>query len=96
MCICHRHTGPSRGLITWVAIGYTSRSPSVRNDGTFNNARYISGVLRRVHLSFIRTSVRHEKNCKNKGITRNINPELNTVHQWSPSAGPPTGTDPWI
>ncbi|GFV39732.1 transposable element Tcb1 transposase [Trichonephila clavipes] len=44
-CICHRHTGPSPGVMSWDVIGYTSRSLLVRIDGTLNSARYISSVL---------------------------------------------------
>ncbi|GFX82992.1 uncharacterized protein TNCV_4938621 [Trichonephila clavipes] len=44
-CIRLRHTSPSPSVMVWNAIGYTSRSPPVRIDGTFNSARYISGVL---------------------------------------------------
>ncbi|GFV73904.1 transposable element Tcb1 transposase [Trichonephila clavipes] len=53
-CIRHCHTGPSPGMMVWGAIGYTSRSPLVRIDGTLNSARYISGVLRPMALPFIR------------------------------------------
>lgn len=53
-CIRHRHTGPSPGVMVWGAIGYTSRSPLVRIEGTLNSGRYISGVLRPVALPFIR------------------------------------------
>ncbi|GFV52972.1 netrin receptor UNC5C [Trichonephila clavipes] len=41
-------------MMVWSAIGYTSRSPLVRIDGTLNSARYISGVLRLVALPFMR------------------------------------------
>ncbi|GFY06030.1 transposable element Tcb1 transposase [Trichonephila clavipes] len=41
-------------MMVWGAIGFTSRSPLVRVDGTLNSARYISGVLRSVALPFIR------------------------------------------
>ncbi|GFV28617.1 odorant receptor [Trichonephila clavipes] len=44
-CVCHRHTGLSPDMMLWGAIGYTSRSPLVRIDGTLNSACYISGVL---------------------------------------------------
>nr|ALD51399.1 odorant receptor 8 [Locusta migratoria] len=33
-CIRHRHTCVSPGVMVWVAIGYTSRSPLIRIDGT--------------------------------------------------------------
>ncbi|GFU17226.1 transposable element Tcb1 transposase [Trichonephila clavipes] len=49
-----RRTGPSLGMMVWGAIGYTSRSPLVRIDGTLNRARYTSEVLRPVSLPFIR------------------------------------------
>ncbi|GFV48096.1 transposable element Tcb1 transposase [Trichonephila clavipes] len=52
--IRHRHTGPSPGIMVWGAIGYTSWSPLVCIDGTLKSARYISGVLRPVALSFTR------------------------------------------
>ncbi|GFX84300.1 transposable element Tcb1 transposase [Trichonephila clavipes] len=56
VCIPHRHTGLSPGVMTWVAIGYTSRSPLVRIEGTLNSTRYIFGVLRtNVALPFIQT-----------------------------------------
>ncbi|GFY19149.1 uncharacterized protein TNCV_4225131 [Trichonephila clavipes] len=45
VCIRHRDTGPSPGVVIWGVIGYTSRSPLVRIEGTLNSARYISGVL---------------------------------------------------
>lgn len=54
-CIRHRHTGVSPGVMVWGAIGYTSRSPLVRIDGTLNSGRYISDVLRPVALPFIRS-----------------------------------------
>ncbi|GFX19776.1 hypothetical protein TNCV_2076831 [Trichonephila clavipes] len=38
-CICHRSTSPSPGMIVGDAIGYTSRSPLVRNDGSLNSAQ---------------------------------------------------------
>ncbi|GFU06199.1 hypothetical protein TNCV_4765071 [Trichonephila clavipes] len=41
-------------MMKWGAIGYKSRSPLVHIDGIFNSARYISGVLRPVALTFIR------------------------------------------
>ncbi|GFV57107.1 transposable element Tcb1 transposase [Trichonephila clavipes] len=44
-CICHHHAGSSPGMMVWGAIGYMSRLPLVRNDGTLNSDRYISGVL---------------------------------------------------
>ncbi|GFW56416.1 uncharacterized protein TNCV_2089231 [Trichonephila clavipes] len=53
-CIRHRHTGQSPGVVVWVAIEYTSRPHLVRFDGTLNDARYISDVLRPVTLPFIR------------------------------------------
>ncbi|GFX68371.1 uncharacterized protein TNCV_2817451 [Trichonephila clavipes] len=53
-CIRYRHTGPSPGMMVWDAIGYASRSPLVSIGGTLNSARYISGVLRPVALTFIR------------------------------------------
>ncbi|GFU79007.1 transposable element Tcb1 transposase [Trichonephila clavipes] len=53
-CIRNRHTGPSPGVILWGAIRYTSRSPLVHSDGTFNSAHYISAVLRPVALPVIR------------------------------------------
>ncbi|GFW02463.1 transposable element Tcb1 transposase [Trichonephila clavipes] len=53
-CSRHRHTGPSSGMMVRGAIGYTSRSPFVRIDVTFNSARYIYGVLQLVALPFIR------------------------------------------
>ncbi|GFT46782.1 odorant receptor [Trichonephila clavipes] len=43
-CIHLRHTGPSPSVMVWGAIGYTSRSPLVRIDGTLNSARYISDL----------------------------------------------------
>ncbi|GFW91261.1 transposable element Tcb1 transposase [Trichonephila clavipes] len=49
-CIRHRHIDPSSGVMIWGAIGYTSRSPLVRIDGTLNNERNISGVLRPMAL----------------------------------------------
>ncbi|GFS75946.1 transposable element Tc1 transposase [Trichonephila clavipes] len=52
--IRHRHIGPSYGMMVWVAIGYTYRSPLVRIDGFLNRARYISGLLRPVALPFVR------------------------------------------
>ena len=54
-CIRHRHTGVSPDVMVWGAIGYTSRSPLVRIDGTLNSGRYISDVLRPVALPFIRS-----------------------------------------
>ncbi|GFU92681.1 transposable element Tcb1 transposase [Trichonephila clavipes] len=54
VCIRHRHTGPSPGMMVWGAIGYTYRSPLVSIDGTLNSVRYSPGVLRPVALSFIR------------------------------------------
>ncbi|PRD27111.1 UNVERIFIED_CONTAM: hypothetical protein NCL1_36258 [Trichonephila clavipes] len=45
-CIHHRHTYRSPSEMVWGAIGYTSRSPLVRINGTLNSARYISGGLR--------------------------------------------------
>ncbi|PRD32343.1 UNVERIFIED_CONTAM: Transposable element Tcb1 transposase [Trichonephila clavipes] len=53
-CIRLRHTGPSPDVTVWGAIGYTSRSPLVRIEGTLNSACYISGVLRPVGLHFTR------------------------------------------
>ncbi|GFS55068.1 uncharacterized protein TNCV_2441471 [Trichonephila clavipes] len=53
-CIHLRHTGPSTGVMIRGAIGYASRSSLVRNDGTLNSARYISGVLQPVALPFAR------------------------------------------
>ncbi|GFW30145.1 transposable element Tcb1 transposase [Trichonephila clavipes] len=53
-CIHHRHTSPSSGMMLWGGIGYMSRLPLVRIDGTLNNARLISGVLRPMALYFIR------------------------------------------
>ncbi|GFX87382.1 transposable element Tcb1 transposase [Trichonephila clavipes] len=41
-------------MMVWGAIGYMSRSPLVRIDGTLNSTRYISGLLRPVALCFIR------------------------------------------
>ncbi|GFX38715.1 transposable element Tcb1 transposase [Trichonephila clavipes] len=52
--IRNRHTGPSPDMMVWGSIGYTSRLPLVRIDGTFNSARYISDVLRPLALLFIR------------------------------------------
>ena len=54
-CIRHRHTGVSPSVMVWGAIGYASRSPLVRIDGTLNSGRYISDVLRPVALPFIRS-----------------------------------------
>ncbi|GFU49486.1 transposable element Tc1 transposase [Trichonephila clavipes] len=54
VCIRHRHTGPSPGVMVWGAIGYTCRSPLVRTDSILNSARYISSVLHSVSLPFIR------------------------------------------
>ena len=51
-CIERHHTGPSLRPILWGAIGYTSRSPLVHSDCTFNSDRYISIVLRLVALNF--------------------------------------------
>ncbi|GFY33749.1 transposable element Tcb1 transposase [Trichonephila clavipes] len=51
--INHRHAGPSPGMMVCGAIGYMSRSPLVRIDGTLNSARYISGVLRPVTVPII-------------------------------------------
>ncbi|GFY32964.1 uncharacterized protein TNCV_2877131 [Trichonephila clavipes] len=50
-CIHHRHTYRSPSEMVWGAIGYTSRSPLVRINGTLNSAHYISGGLRLVSLS---------------------------------------------
>ncbi|GFV19723.1 transposable element Tcb1 transposase [Trichonephila clavipes] len=52
MCIRHRRTGPSPGLMVWGAIGYTSRSSLVLIDGILDSARYTSGLLLPVALSF--------------------------------------------
>ncbi|GFY21363.1 uncharacterized protein TNCV_3994071 [Trichonephila clavipes] len=54
LAACIRHTGTSPGMMVCAAVGYTSRSPLARIDGTWNSARYFSGVLRSVALSFIR------------------------------------------
>ncbi|GFW86935.1 transposable element Tcb2 transposase [Trichonephila clavipes] len=55
VCIRHRHTGPSSGMMVWGAIGYTSWLPLVCIEGVLNSEHYISGVLRPVILPFIRT-----------------------------------------
>ncbi|GFX44058.1 odorant receptor [Trichonephila clavipes] len=51
--IRHRHTGQSTGVMVWGAIGYTSRSPLVRIEGTLKSAHSISGMLRTMALAFI-------------------------------------------
>ncbi|GFX08881.1 uncharacterized protein TNCV_2965921 [Trichonephila clavipes] len=51
--ILYRHTGPSPGVMTWEAIGYTSRSLLVRIKDTLNSVLKISGVLRPGALPFI-------------------------------------------
>ncbi|GFY29907.1 histone-lysine N-methyltransferase SETMAR [Trichonephila clavipes] len=53
-CIRHRHIGQSRDVMVWDVVGYTSRLPLVRTDGTLSSAHYISGMLRLVALPFIR------------------------------------------
>ncbi|GFV16180.1 hypothetical protein TNCV_3379441 [Trichonephila clavipes] len=52
--VANTHSSLSYWPILWCAIGYMSRSPLVRIDGTLNSARYISGVLQPVVLPFIR------------------------------------------
>ncbi|GFW67466.1 uncharacterized protein TNCV_3391371 [Trichonephila clavipes] len=40
-CVVHRHTGPAPGIMVWGGIGYHSRTPLVRIDGTLNSQRYL-------------------------------------------------------
>ncbi|GFT60691.1 transposable element Tcb1 transposase [Trichonephila clavipes] len=47
-CVMHRPTGPALGIMVWGGIGYHSRPPLVRIDGTLNSQRYISEVLESV------------------------------------------------
>ncbi|GFX56536.1 uncharacterized protein TNCV_74821 [Trichonephila clavipes] len=53
-CIRHRNITPSTGVMVWSAIGYTSQSLLIHIYGTWNSARFISGVLRAEALPFIR------------------------------------------
>ncbi|GFU24562.1 transposable element Tcb1 transposase [Trichonephila clavipes] len=52
-CVMHRLTGPAPGIMVWVRIGYHSRTPLVRIDGTLNSQRYISEVLEPVVLPYL-------------------------------------------
>ncbi|GFT63233.1 hypothetical protein TNCV_4747221 [Trichonephila clavipes] len=47
-CVMHCHTGPAPGTIVWGGIGYYSRTPLVRNAGTFKQSAL---HLRRVGAS---------------------------------------------
>ncbi|GFX50010.1 transposable element Tc1 transposase [Trichonephila clavipes] len=49
----HRHTGSCPGFMVWGGIGYHSRTPLVRIDGTSNSQRYISNVLEPVVLPYL-------------------------------------------
>ncbi|GFX74062.1 hypothetical protein TNCV_490261 [Trichonephila clavipes] len=51
----------------WGAIGYTSRLPLIRIDGTLKSVGYISGVVRPAALLFIRAQrnpVLHQDNAR--------------------------------
>ncbi|GFX87190.1 transposable element Tcb1 transposase [Trichonephila clavipes] len=50
--VMHCHTGPALGIMVWGGIGYHSRTPLVRIDGTLNSQRYISEVLEPVVLPY--------------------------------------------
>ncbi|GFU15778.1 transposable element Tcb1 transposase [Trichonephila clavipes] len=47
------HTGPAPDIMVWGGIGYHSRTPLVRIDGTLNSQRYISEVLEPVVLPYL-------------------------------------------
>ncbi|GFX90498.1 uncharacterized protein TNCV_4335021 [Trichonephila clavipes] len=71
VCICHRHTGLSPGVMLWDAIGSTSWSSLVRIEGPLNSARYIFGVLRPMALPFIRAlrnSMFQQNNARSPGL----------------------------
>ncbi|GFX89242.1 transposable element Tcb1 transposase [Trichonephila clavipes] len=51
--VMHRHTGPVPGIMGWDGIGYPSRTPLVRIDGTLSSQRYISEVLVPVVIPYI-------------------------------------------
>ncbi|GFT60703.1 transposable element Tcb1 transposase [Trichonephila clavipes] len=52
-CVMHRHTGPAPDIMVWGGIGYPSRTPLVRIDGTLNSQRYITVVLEPVVLPYL-------------------------------------------
>ncbi|UYV71959.1 hypothetical protein LAZ67_9001355 [Cordylochernes scorpioides] len=52
-CVMHCHTGPAPGIMVWGGIGYHSRTPLVRLDGTLNSQRYIYEVLEPVVLPYL-------------------------------------------
>ncbi|GFV79575.1 transposable element Tcb1 transposase [Trichonephila clavipes] len=52
-CVMHHHNGSAPDIMVWGGIGYPSRTPLVRIDGTLNSQRYISEVLEPVVLPYI-------------------------------------------
>ncbi|GFX40883.1 transposable element Tcb1 transposase [Trichonephila clavipes] len=52
-CVMYRHTGPAPGIRICSGVGYHSRTPLVRIDGTLNSQRYISEVLEPVVLLYL-------------------------------------------
>ncbi|GFV03038.1 transposable element Tcb2 transposase [Trichonephila clavipes] len=52
-CVMHHHTGLAPGMMVWGGIGYHSRTPLVRIDGTLSSQRYISEVLEPVNLPYL-------------------------------------------
>ncbi|GFW40744.1 transposable element Tcb1 transposase [Trichonephila clavipes] len=52
-CVVHRHTDTAPGIMVSSGIGYHSRTPLVRIDGTLNSQRYISEVLEPVVLPYL-------------------------------------------
>ncbi|GFU74170.1 transposable element Tcb1 transposase [Trichonephila clavipes] len=52
-CIMHRHTDPAPRIMVWGGIGYHSRTPLVRIDGTLNSQCYNSEVLEPVVLPYL-------------------------------------------
>ncbi|GFY12880.1 transposable element Tcb1 transposase [Trichonephila clavipes] len=66
-CIIHSHTGPALSIMQWDGIGYHSRTPLVRIDGTLNRQRYISEVLEPVvlpHLQGLTTAIFQQDNAR--------------------------------
>ncbi|GFW76871.1 transposable element Tcb1 transposase [Trichonephila clavipes] len=52
-CVMHRPIGSAPRIMVWGGIGYHSRTPLVRIDGTLNSQRYISKVLGPVVLPYL-------------------------------------------
>lgn len=52
-CIRTRHTAPTRGVLVWGAIGFNSRAPLKRINGTITSARYVNDILQPVALPFL-------------------------------------------